>query len=82
MNTIRPESEMEAILDKFALSKIHDVKLDDFFSELNPSVRKRTVRHSVDPKIYQDGISEGQKLRIRHGLGVQKSSDKVCLLED
>lgn len=75
------KSEREDILNKFALTKIHDVKLDDFFSDLNPSVRRRTVRHSVDPKIYQDGISEGQKLNIRHGLGASKSSDAIRLLE-
>ena len=31
---------------------------------INPTIRRRTVRQSVDPKIYNDGVSEGK--RVKH----------------
>ena len=73
--------ERDEILNKFALKKIHDVKLDEFFAHLNPSVRRRTVRQSVDPKIYNDGISEGKKMRIHHGVGTSSSGQKPRRIE-
>ena len=73
--------ERDDILHKFSLQKIHDVKLDGFFSKINPSVRRRTIRQNVDPKIYNDGIAEGKELRIHHGVGTKSTGRSPRFIE-
>ncbi|MCM8535702.1 MAG: SprT-like domain-containing protein [Lentisphaeraceae bacterium] len=75
------ENERETILNKLSLVHIRDSKLDDFYHELNPHVRRRSVRQNVDPSIYNDGVSAGEKMNIRHGLAKNKKGKVAGFLK-
>jgi hypothetical protein len=75
------KKDHEDFLNKFAMVKVSNDNLDVFFRSLNPSVRQRTMRHSIDPKIYNDGVAQGKNMRIHHGVGKKPGKGLAGFLE-
>jgi hypothetical protein len=66
--------QKEELMNRYALKKIVDPELLEFYKDLNPRTRKVTTRSQADPGVYNDGVAKGRTLQIRAGVSTKKSS--------
>ncbi len=74
-------AEREELKNKYAVVHLEDPRLNLFFKERNPRIRTRKIAVRNDGNVFDDGVDNGKKIRIRPGINQKRSNAPFAYLE-